>query len=129
MTRAKRRPRSTTRTPDGRPTCYRPGCDRAAGHGRSLAYSAFCELHQPHRPAVPGAGWLCPAGCGQIWGTCTLFDLHQQIDNSQARSVTCLAPSELGVPLVQAPDGTWMSPEGLAKRSRLAGMSRWPDHA
>ena len=123
MTRAKRRPRSTARTPDGRPTCYQLGCDRAAGHGRALAFSAFCSIHQPHRPEVPGAGWKCPV-CSVVWSRQRDFDDHQQIDYDRPRAVRCLAPAELDADLVRDPTGTWVTPEGLRKRSAASARLR-----
>jgi hypothetical protein len=117
MSRAKR----PERTADGKAVCFEPGCDAAAGHG-NWAYSAWCADHQVRRPGIPGSGWMCAAGCGQIWGRLTDFDAHQVIRNDQARTVTCLSPAELDVTLVQSADGIWLTPAGLQKRERASTL-------
>lgn len=74
-------------------------------------------MRDPH-----GAQCQCHP-CGRTFTGLGLFDRHQDVDYSHRPAVRCLDPASLG--MTQAPDGTWGTPEGLAKRERLTtGLAR-----
>ncbi len=96
------------------PACYACRTRPAAGFS---AYCAGCQLRdeRPVRAREHG----CPA-CGQVFGTLTLFDLHQAVDHDRRPVVSCMAPDRLG--MVRDARGTWQTPAGVLARARRAAV-------
>jgi hypothetical protein len=63
------------------------------------------------------------AGCGEVFGSLTLFDSHQAVDHNAPVPVSCAQnPALLAMGLVRDTLGTWHTPAGLVKRARSAAQ-------
>ena len=63
-------------------------------------------------PPLREGGKACHCGaCHRTFASLALFDAHQETDYKGGSGVSCKSPEALG--LVQAPNGTWWTPDTL----------------
>lgn len=60
------------------------------------------------------------AACGNNFLGLDLFDKHQSVNYNRVPAVRCKLPQKLG--MVQAPNGTWATPEGVQAIARASAM-------